>query len=73
MKSVDYHHFLLADALAHAERLIFVVRSERRTEDIHFITGHGVIQTELMGLLKMFGLCPSIQLGNSGVVICTIE
>lgn len=73
MKSVDYHHFLLADALAHAERFIYVVRSEHRTEDIHFITGHGIIQLELMSLLRAFGLCPSIQLGNSGVVICTIE
>lgn len=73
MTTVDYHSFTLADALAHAERLVFVVRTKRRTDDVQFITGHGVIRTELMNLLQTFGLSPSVQLGNTGVVICTIE
>ena len=73
MTTIDYHHFALADALSNAERLVFVTRTKRQVIDAEFITGHGVIQTELMNLLKTLGLSPSIQLGNSGVVVCTIE
>lgn len=73
MSVIDYHSYTVEDALAHAERLVFVTRTKRRKDDAEFITGHGVIQNELIERLKTLGLSPSIQLGNSGVVVCTIE
>lgn len=73
MTTVDYHNYSLADALAHAERLVFVTRTKRRTADVEFITGNGVIKTELMNLLKTLGLSPSVKLGNDGCIICIIE
>jgi hypothetical protein len=73
MTIIDYHNFTLEDALAHAERLVFVVRTKRRTDDVEFITGFGVIRNELMERLKTLGLSPSLKLGNEGVIVCVIQ
>jgi hypothetical protein len=73
MTTVDYHEYTVADALAHAERYVSVVRIKRRTDDAEFITGFGEIRTQLMEHLKTLGLNPSYKLGNEGVIVCTIE
>ncbi len=73
MTTFDYHEYTLADALAHAERFVFVTRTKKRTMDVEFITGRGVIQRELMNLLQTMGLNPSLKMGNDGCIICTIE
>lgn len=73
MTTFDYHNYTLADALAHAERLVFVTRTKRRRDDVEFITGFGVIRTELINLLKNLGLSPSLKLGNEGTIVCIIE
>lgn len=69
----DYHAYRLQEALWDAEDIIGRVRSTRKSEDAEFIVGHGVIKGELLDLLESYGLNPSVQLGNTGVVICTIE
>jgi len=69
----DYHGWKLHDALFDVERHISVIREKRDCKDLELITGHGVIQHETVALLKRYGLNPTIQLGNSGVVICTVE
>jgi hypothetical protein len=76
----DYHGFKLADALQDVHETISYVRggggwTHRRTlsTDAEFIVGHGIIRTEIVDLLKSYGLNPTIQLGNAGVILCTIE
>lgn len=73
MTVIDYHNFTLEDALAHAERFVFVTRTKHRSDDVEFITGFGVIRTELLERLKTLGLSPSLKLGNEGVIICVIQ
>lgn len=69
----DYHNFTLLNALIDAERVISDIRLKQKTLDVEFITGHGIIQTELMKLLVSVGLNPSYKLGNDGCIICIIE
>jgi hypothetical protein len=69
----DYHAFRLHEALCDAEDVVGSIRSSRKTEDAEFIVGHGVIRNELVKLLEGYGLAPRVQLGNRGVILCTIE
>ncbi len=69
----DYHHYSLQEAIRDAESLIAGIRMTMNTEYCEFIVGHGIIKDELISLLKAHGLEPTIQLGNSGVVLCEIE
>lgn len=69
----DYHTFRLHEALQDVESIIGTVRSSGKSEEAEFIVGHGVIRNELNYLLANYGLTPTIQLSNAGVIICTIE
>ena len=69
----DYHHHRLDEALADAERLIGVVRQEGKAEYTRFITGFGVIRTELFKMLENYGLEPTYELSNPGAIVVTIE
>lgn len=69
----DYHHFKLHEALQDVETLIGEVRTSGKSEDAEFIVGHGIIRNELTMLLANYGFTPTIQLRNSGVILCMIE
>jgi len=69
----DYHNHTLEQAMRDADALIDGIRMSGNTEDCEFIVGHGVIRDILMANLRSYGFVPSAQLGNSGVIVCTIE
>lgn len=73
----DYHHFKLHEAIQDVENTISAFRMNRMTkystEDAEFIVGHGIIRDKLMEFLNAYGLSPTIQMGNSGVILCTLE
>jgi len=75
----DYHGFLLQEAMKDAEDIIYDVRARNLRlkkhvhEDVEIITGNGVIKEHLIALFERYGLKPSVKLGNSGVILCTIE
>lgn len=73
MKQVDYHHFLVEDALRHADTVISEIRMTRRTETVEFITGFGKIRGALLLHLEGYGLEPTYKLGNAGTIICEVE
>ena len=68
----DYHHHRLDDALTDAESIISAVRMQGIAEDARFITGYGVIRQELFDLLQRYGLEPTYELGNQGVILVDI-
>jgi hypothetical protein len=70
---IDYHRFKLDDAMTHVEALISNYRINSTSEDVEFITGYGIIRTELITLLKSYGLDPKYKLGNQGTILCLIE
>jgi hypothetical protein len=69
----DYHHHRLDEALADAERLIGSIRINNKAEQTRFITGFGVIRTELFNLLENYGLEPTYELSNPGAILVVIE
>lgn len=69
----DYHTYTVDDALSNTEELIGYLRMNNRTEDVEFIVGHGNIRIALIDLLRSYGLNPTIQMGNTGVIVCAIE
>jgi hypothetical protein len=73
MLLVDYHRFLVDDALADAERVIGRIRQSGRVETVEFVTGFGKIRQQLFELLQRYGLNPSYKIGNAGTIICEVE
>ena len=69
----DYHHHRLDDAIADAERLIGLIRMDGKSEYTRFVTGFGVIRTELFKVLQNYGLEPTYELNNPGAIVVTIE
>lgn len=74
----DYHNYTVERALRDVDEVVTEVRMNRptkySTEDAEFIVGHGKIRDAIVKFLKEeYGLSPTVQLGNSGVIICTIE
>lgn len=69
----DFHGYYLDDALQEVELIIGKVRSQQKTEEVEFITGHGVIRKEIVKLLCEYGLEEHQDIGNSGIIIATIE
>lgn len=69
----DYHSFTLLEALEDVNSIVGNVRLKGISEDVEFIVGHGIIKTELLKFLLAYDLSPTVQIGNSGVVLCTIE
>lgn len=68
----DYHHHLVGEALRDAERVISDVRMRGVAEEARFITGYGVIRKDLFELLQTYGLEPTYELGNQGVILVDI-
>lgn len=69
----DFHGISLLDAQIQLHKLIDKIRLKGIPEDVELIVGHGVIRNQFIDILKLYGLTPSIQLGNSGVIVCVIE
>ena len=73
MITADYHGWTVEEALTNVDRIVDRVRMEGKQIEAKFITGHGQIQREILSSLKHYGLEPTIQLSNSGVVLVVIE
>ena len=69
----DFHGFMLEDAKDAVHAIVGDVRSAGRTESAEFVTGHGVIQKDLLALLEQYGLSAMVSWSNSGVITVTIE
>ena len=73
MITKDYHGYYLDEALADVERVIGRVRVAGKVEQAEFITGFGVIRTEIFNLLERYSLEPTHKIGNEGTIIVIIE
>ena len=73
MYKIDYHGWKTEAALQDIESVIGSIRKSGQSQQAELITGHGIIQDEVLKLLKSHSLEPSVQLGNSGVVVVVIE
>lgn len=69
----DFHGLKLDQALSEVHRFVTQIRLQKKTEELQLIVGHGIIRDKVLELLTEYNLDPSIQLGNSGVIICTLE
>lgn len=69
----DFHGYEVEDAKRAVEDIIGQVRISDRVQNFYFITGHGVIQKELLALMEQYGLHAQVSWSNSGVITGTIE
>ena len=69
----DFHGFKLEEAVAEMHTIIGEVRMQDRVQHAEIITGHGVIQKELLALCEQYGLYARVSMTNSGVIHATIE
>ncbi len=69
----DFHGYKLEDAIDAVHVIVGFVRTAGRTESAEFVTGHGVIQKELLTLCEQYGLEARVSWTNSGVINVTIE
>ena len=70
----DFHGYPLHEAIAEVERIISDVRMQQTQATAEFVTGHGVIQRNILSLLESYKLSDaSISMSNSGVIKVTIE
>lgn len=69
----DFHGYKLEDAKRAVEDIIGQCRINSGYTKAEFITGHGVIQQELLALCEDYGLEAHVDWANSGVINVTIE
>ena len=69
----DFHGYLLEDAIREVDLIIGDIRSRGATEEVKLITGHGAIQIAVLELFNDYHIPANIQLGNTGVVVATID
>lgn len=69
----DFHGVRYEEAMRTVDDIIAEVRIAGKTESAEFITGHGVIQRELICLCEQYGLEASVSWHNTGVVTVIIE
>ena len=73
VKEIDLHGFTLEDALILVEREIGRIRLRGVEEDLHIITGRGVIRIELLKYLKNNDLDHGFEPGNDGAIIIRVD
>ena len=69
----DFHGYKLEDAKRAVEDIIGQCRLKNAYTKAEFITGHGVIQKELLALCEEYGLEAHVDWANSGVINVIIE
>lgn len=69
----DFHGYKLEDAKCAVEDIISQCRLNHRYTKAEFITGHGIIQKELLALCEQYGLEAHVNWANSGVINVIIE
>jgi len=69
----DFHGWKLEDAVDEVHTIVGKVRLEGGTQHVSFVTGHGVIQKELLALFEQYGLTARVSWTNTGVITGTIE
>tara|TARA_B100000886_G_C20397140_1_gene480874 strand:- start:1234 stop:1458 length:225 start_codon:yes stop_codon:yes gene_type:complete len=72
-KTIDLHGYKLKDAIDLVEREIGRIRMRGNEEDLHIITGRGIIRIELMNYLKIHHIDHDYELGNDGAIIIRVE
>ena len=69
----DFHGYKVEDATRAVEDIIGQCRIKQAHTRAEFITGHGIIQEELLALCEQYGLDAHVDWANSGVIIVIIE
>ncbi|MEI6080414.1 MAG: hypothetical protein WCQ53_07255 [bacterium] len=70
---IDFHHYLVEDAVRVAESIVNYARINDERVECRFITGRGRIQQELMELLaQTYELKPVVPMSNTGVVLVEV-
>jgi hypothetical protein len=69
----DFHGYKLEDAIDAVHFMISDVRTAGRTESAELVTGHGIIQKELISLFEQYGLTANVSWSNSGAINVVIE
>ena len=73
VKEIDLHGFTLEEALILVEREIGRIRLRGVEEDLHIITGRGVIRIELLKYLKNNDIDHNFEPGNDGAIIIRVD
>ena len=73
VKEIDLHGFTLEKALILVEREIGRIRLRGVEEDLHIITGRGVIRIELLKYLKNNDIDHNFEPGNDGAIIIRVD
>lgn len=71
--TLDFHGWRTEDALREVELQIGDARSSDMPAYAEYITGNGRIKRELLQLLDTYGIEGREKLGNSGVIVATLE
>jgi len=69
----DFHGYKLEDAIRAVDVIIGECRTKGLCTGAEFVTGHGVIQKELLALCEQYGLDARVSWTNTGVINVTIE
>jgi hypothetical protein len=69
----DFHGYKVEEAVRAVEDIIGQQRIKNTVTKAEFITGHGVIQKELLALCEEYGLEAHVSWANTGVICVTIE
>ena len=69
----DFHGYKVEDAKRAVEDIIGQCRLSNGFTIAEFITGHGVIQKELLALCEEYGLEAHVSWANTGVISVLIE
>ena len=69
----DYHGYKLEEALRDFEDIIGQCRVKNAYTKAEVVTGHGVIQKEILALCEEYGLEAHVSWANTGVICVTIE
>ena len=69
----DYHGYKLDEALNDFECIVNQVRMCGESEELTIVTGHGVIQKEIMSLCEKLRIHATVSWTNSGAINMFID
>lgn len=69
----DFHNLTLEQTRLDVDYIVGKVRMENATQEVHFITGQGNVQREVIISLEAYGIRSTLKLGNHGVVVALVE
>jgi len=73
MEEIDFHGWYSSEAINKVHLMIGEARASGGKQEIHFITGHGVIKQCIVEVLKVYGIPCHEKMGNSGTLVTIVE